>query len=173
MTPAAGASATSPAANAAARPAAPTAGATPPAAARPGEPAPLRPFAEVIKDAKQQDGFIPVWRKDERVWLEIPAAMLGKPFFFTWNIAQSVGERGLYASQMGRDFLVEWRRVGNQLQLVALNTQFRAEGGGRVAAQQAFSPSLLVSGAVASAEHPERKSVLVDASMFIGDLPAL
>ena len=146
----------------------------PPAGApRPGEPPGPRPFAEVIKDAKQQDGFIPVWRKDERVWLEIPAAMLGKPFFFTWNIAQSVGERGLYASQMGRDFLVEWRRVGNQLQLVALNTQFRAEGGGRVAAQQAFSPSLLVSGAVASAEHPERKSVLVDASMFIGDLPAL
>ena len=148
-------------------------GATPPSAARPGEPPALRPFADVIKDAKRDEGLFAVWRKDERVWLEIPSSMLDKPFFFTWNIARSVGERGLYASQMGRDFLAQWQRVGNQLQLVALNTLFRAEGGGKPAAEQAFSPSLLVSGAVASAEHPERKSFLVDASMLLGDLPGL
>jgi hypothetical protein len=128
----------------------------------------------VIKDAKQQDGYFPVWRKDERVWLEIPRDRIGRPFLFTWNVANSIGERGLYASQMGRDLLVEWRRVGNQLQLVALNTQFRASvAGDRLATEQAFSPSLLLSGPVASAEHPERKSVLFDPAGLLGDVTGL
>ncbi|MFM7706068.1 MAG: DUF5117 domain-containing protein, partial [Rubrivivax sp.] len=128
----------------------------------------------MTKDARQQDGFLPVWRKDERVWIEIPAARIGQPFLFTWNVAQSVGERGLYASQMGRDLLVEWRRVGNQLQLIALNHQFRAsEPGDRLALEQAFSPSLLMSGPMASAEHPERKSVLFEAGPLLGDVAGL
>jgi hypothetical protein len=139
-----------------------------------GDPAAPRPFADVIKDAKQQDGFLPVWRKDEKVWLEIPKERIGQPFLFTWNVSNALGERGLYASQMGRDLLVEWRRVGNQLQLIALNTQFRATAAGdRLATEQAFSPSLLLSGAVASAEHPERKSVLFEPAGLLGDVAGL
>ena len=139
----------------------------------PVDPATPKPFAEVIKEAKSQDGLFPIWRKDEKVWLEIPKDKIGKPFLFTVNVAKGVGERGLYASQMGVDHLVEWRRIGNQVQLVALNTAFRAEGGSKMAVEQAFSPSLLAAGAVASAEHPERKSVLIDAAMFLGDIPGL
>jgi hypothetical protein len=99
-----------------------------------------------------------------------PAQALGKPFLFSVNVANSVGERGLYASQMGPDAMAEWRRVGNQVQLVALNNQFRAEGDAR-AVEQAFSPSLLAASSAASAEHPERKSFLVDASFLLADIP--
>ncbi|MGS0758554.1 DUF5118 domain-containing protein, partial [Roseateles sp. GG27B] len=81
-----------------------------------------KPVADVIKEAKSQDGLFPIWRKDEKVWLEIPKDKIGKPFLFTVNVAKGVGERRLYASQMGVDHLVEWRRIGNQIQLVALNT---------------------------------------------------
>ena len=49
--------------------------ATPPA---PGAP---RPFAEVIKDAKQVPGFLPIWQKDDRTWIEIAPEQLDKPFF--------------------------------------------------------------------------------------------
>ncbi|MGS0754219.1 zinc-dependent metalloprotease [Roseateles sp. GG27B] len=139
----------------------------------PVDPTAPKPFADVIKEAKSQDGLFPIWRKDEKVWLEIPKDKIGKPFLFTVNVAKGVGERGLYASQMGVDHLVEWRRIGNQIQLVALNTAFRAEGGSKLAVEQAFSPSLLAAGPVASAEHPERKSVLIDAAMFLGDIPGL
>ena len=127
----------------------------------------------MIKEAKVQQGLFPLWRKDEKVWIEIPKAALNKPFLFTVNIANSVGERGLYASQMGMDHLVEFRRIGNQLQLIALNTKFRAvaDQGSKRAIDQAFSPSLLGSSVVASAEHPERKSVLVDAAFLLGDIP--
>ncbi len=160
-----------PSANAASAPAAPASAASASAPARPADPALPKPFAEVIKDAKQQDGMFPIWRKDEKVWLEIPKAAIDKPFMFTVNIANSVGERGLYASQMGRDELAQWRRIGNQMQLLALNTKFRAVGGSERAVSQAFSPSLLASAAVLSLEHPERKSILVDAGFLLADIP--
>ena len=141
------------------------------AAARP-EPAAPKPFAEVIKGATQQAGFVPVWRKDEKVWLEIPAERLDKPFLLSANIAQSVGERGLYGSQMGPSWLASFRRVNNQIQLIALNTEYVASGTADAGDRRAgFSDSLLAAAAVASAPHPERKSVLVDAS-FLLDRPA-
>ncbi|MDC6166753.1 zinc-dependent metalloprotease, partial [Paucibacter sp. XJ19-41] len=143
------------------------------AAKPPVDPTAPKPFAEVSKGATQQDGLFPIWRKDDKVWIEIPKAMLNKPVLFTVNIANSVGERGLYASQMGSDWMAEFRLVGKQVQLIALNTKFRAvaDQGSKRAIEQAFSPSLLGSGTVASAEHPERKSVLVDAGFLLSDIP--
>ena len=141
------------------------------APARP-EPGAPKPFDDVIKGAVKQAGFVPVWRKDEKTWLEIPAELLGKPFLFSANIAESIGERGLYGSQMGPSWLAEFRRVGNQIQLVALNTEYSATTPAmKTTVSQAFSDSLLASGAVASAPHSQRKSVLVDASFLVADLP--
>jgi hypothetical protein len=142
-----------PAAPAAGTPAANAAG----AAARPPDPTVPRPFAEIIKDATRQDGFVPVWRKDEKVWLEITPERLGQLLLVTVNVAQSVGERGLYASQMGPDWLAEFRKVGNQFQLVAKQLAFRGERdpASRFAVSQAFSDSLIGSAAIVSAPHPE------------------
>jgi hypothetical protein len=133
----------------------------------------LRPFADIIKDAKRDDGFLPVWRKDEKAWLEVPQERIGQPFLLSVNIATSVGERGLYASQMGPSWTAEFRRVGNLLQLIARNTDFRAHNqpGSQIAVSQAFPESLIAAGPVLSQPHPERKSVLVDAAMLIADLP--
>jgi hypothetical protein len=137
-----------------------TAPAKPPAA-KPGEP---KPFAEIIKDFKSSEGLFPIWTKDAKTYIEIPESWLNKPFLFTINVAESIGERGLYASQMGMKQMVQWEKHGEQIQLVALNTKFRAQGEGRLAASQAFSPSLLAYGKLASAPHPERKSLLIDAN---------
>jgi hypothetical protein len=145
--------------------------AAPSAAARPDPSAP-KPFAEVSKDAKRQDGFVPLWRKDEKVWLEIGPELIGKPLLFSANIAQSVGERGLYGNSMGPSWMVQFRRIGNQMQMVAKQFDFRGERDPATveALRQGFSDSLLAGVPVASAEHPERKSVLVDASFLLGDL---
>ncbi len=115
---------------------------------------------------------MPLWRKDEKVWLEIAPERLGKPMLFSINIAQSVGERGLYGSQMGPRWLVELRRIGNQMQMVARQQQFRAprDAASNRATVEGFSDSLIASAPVASAEHPERKSVLVDASFLLADV---
>lgn len=164
-------------AGAAAQPApaasAPAAAGTGPAAAKPAaDPTAPKPFAEVSKDAVRTDGFMPVWRKDDKVWFEVGPEQIGKPFLLTANISQSVGERGLYASQMGPDWMVEWRKVGKSLQLVALNTNYRpgADQATRDTVRQAFSESLIGAAPVGSAEHPERKSVLIDAGFLLGDV---
>lgn len=142
------------------------------AAARP-DPAAPKPFEEVVKGATRQDGFFPVWRKDEKVWLEIPAERLGKPFLLSAAIASSVGERGLYASSMGPSWLATFRQVHKQVQLIALNTEFVARNPAMQATvAQSFSDSLLAAATLASAEHPQRKSLLVDASFLLVDLPA-
>jgi hypothetical protein len=142
--------------------------------ARPDPTAP-KPFAEVIKDAQRSDGFIPVWRKDDKVWLEIAPERLGQPMLITFNVANSVGERGLYANQMMGEQQAEMRIVGRVLQVLAKNTAFRATGDAPMArtVQQSFSDSLIAATGVASAPHPENKAVLVDASFLLADLPGL
>lgn len=140
-------------------------------AARPDPSAP-KPFAEVIKDAQRSDGFIPVWRKDEKVWLELTPERMNRLMHFSVNVDSAVGERGLYAAAMGPSWLVQFRQVGKQVQLVAAQTRFRGERdpASARAVRQAFSDSLVGSAAVASAPHPDSKAVLVDASFLLGDL---
>ena len=171
----AGAQAAAPAATAASA-AAPAPGASAPApsatvAARPDASAP-KPFEEVIKGATEQAGFFGLWRKDERLWLEIDPQQFNKPFLLSANISHSVGERRLYASWMGPSWLASFRRIGSQqIQLVAHNTGYVASGAPMEAVvEQAFSNSLLASTTIASAPHPQRKSILIDASFLLGDL---
>lgn len=132
----------------------------------------LKPFAEVVRGATEVPGYFPLWRKDDKLWIEVPVARLEEPFLLSANIDSSVGERGLYASQMGRSWVASFRRVGSQMQLVARNLGWRAEGSPALqrAIAQGFSDSLLGSGPVVSAEHPERRSVLVDGSFLLGDI---
>ena len=148
-------------------------GATTPAAASaaPGQP---RPFADVIKDAKEAKGMIGIWQKDEKTWLEIDPALFGKPLFFSVNLARGLGENWIFGGMMGRSHLVEFRKVGTSVQLVARNERHFANAGTPEAraVAEAFSESLLASAPIASQPHPDRKSVLVDASaLLFADIP--
>lgn len=147
--------------------------ATPSSAAGRPDPAAPKPFDEVIKGATRQAGFIPLWRKDEKLWLEIAPDQLDQPFLLSVNISHSVGERGLYGSQMGPSWLAAFRKTGSQqLQLIALNTSYSATGAPmKTALAEAFSASLLGSAAIASEPHDERKSVLIDAAFLVSDIP--
>ncbi len=156
---------------------APAAAAAAPAGGPPGAPpaAPApRPHAVVIKDAKELPGLYKMFKKDEKVWIEIKPDQFDKPFYFTWNIPQSVGERGLYGSQMGGGRMVVWKKIGNQIQLIAKNTEFHAKAGTPQAqfVSESFSDSILTSGPAASLPHPDSKAVLIDASaLFFADIP--
>jgi hypothetical protein len=140
------------------------------AAPRPGEPPPPRPFADVVKDAKELKGFLTLWQKDERTWLEIREDQLDQPFFFGHSLAQGLGERFFWPGLMGQEQVVVFKRVGNNIQLLAKNLRVRAPAGTplEVALRESYSDSLLAATAVASAPHPERKSILVDASALLG-----
>jgi len=141
--------------------------AAPPVAARP-------PFADVIKDARRVEGLFTVWQKDEKVWLELMPAQFDKPFLLAASRTTGLGERGLYPHWTLGRYVVTFRRIHGTVQLLARNTRIAIGIEAGIARQQSFSDSLLGSATVASAEHPERKSVLIELSpILITDLPQL
>ena len=145
------------------------AGAAPPPV--PGQP---RPFAEVIKDAKETVGLFHLWQKDEKVWIEIAPDQFGVPFLFTVNLSRGIGEQGVYGGMTLSDQIVEWKRIGNTVQLIAKNYAFTGGSNGPMAqgVKEGFTDSLLSSTTVASQPHTERKTILVDANpLLLTDIP--
>ncbi|MBK6980787.1 MAG: zinc-dependent metalloprotease [Betaproteobacteria bacterium] len=154
--------------------AAPGAAATPP-----GQP---KPYKDVLKDAKAIPGYFTLHQKDEKVWIELKPEQFDKPFFFSMNIPRSVGERGLYGGQMAGPWfgptvgsqVAVWKKIGNQVQLIAKNTEFFAREGTPQArfVEESFSDSLIASAAVAAQPHPDTKAVIVEGNaLLFGDLP--
>jgi len=143
--------------------------ATPPAAGQP------RPFAEVIKDARRTEGFFTVWQKDEKLWLELRPDQLDRPFFLSTVLSTGLAQLPFVPGLLGDSQVASFRRIGNQVQLLALNNEFRAPAGSTLQhAVRAVSDSLLASGTVASADHPERKTFLVDANaLLLTDIAAI
>jgi hypothetical protein len=143
---------------------------------------PLKPFAEVIKDAKEEPGFFTTWRKDDKVWIEVPEAMWERPFFFSVNVTHSIGDAGLYGNQMGGflaagrgQYFASFKKFGPQgVQLIARNVAYTAASDApiRHSIERSFSDSLIGTSSVVSAPHPEKKSVLIEANtLFITDFP--
>ncbi len=113
-----------------------------------------------------------MWQRDERAWLELKPSDFNRPMLLSPKLASGIGE-ALFAGAMRRAQLVEFRRIHNQVQLRALNTDYIAREGTpeRRDVDAGFSPSLLASSVVASQPHPEHKGVLVDAGpLFLNDV---
>ncbi len=174
--------------------AAPSAGAAPtpalaPGAARPSSNSPAiaaaaaaaaavagqqKPFAEVIKDAKESPGFFNLYTKDEKVWVEIRPEQFDQPFFLQINRTTGIGDRDPFRSPMLRSYIVEFHRLGTLVQLIAKNSQFFAATGTPLerAVRESTSDSLLSAVPAASQAHPERKSILIDANaLLLADIP--
>ena len=124
----------------------------------------------MIKDAQRSEGFLTLWTKDDKTWIEIAAERLDQPMFLGSSIAHGLGERFAYPGLMGREHVVVLRRVGNSVQLVARNLAVRGPDGSALARAvgESYSDSLLASAPLAAAPHPERKSLLVDAMALLG-----
>ncbi len=151
--------------------ASPQAAASAAAAAAAGQP---RPFAEVIKDAKETPGLFRIWQKDEKVWIEIAPEQFGVPYLFTANLSRGVGEKLVYGGMMLADQIVEFKRIGNSVQLIAKNYMFTGGTNGPIAqgVKEGFTDSLLGATTVASQPHPDRKTVLIDANaLLLTDIP--
>ena len=142
----------------------------PPVAAAPGA---LRPFAEVIKDAKRTEGAIAFWQKDDKIWLELRPEDLNQPFFLSSKLKTGIGERGFFGGLMQDSGVIEFRRVHNQMQMIWRNVGYVARPGTPEAAaiEAGYSPSLVASAPVLSQPDPEKKAVLVEANtLFLADL---
>lgn len=122
--------------------------------------------------AEELPGMFKLLRKDDKVWLSLKPDQLNKPFFFSANVSKGVGEKRLVASEMGKSHLAEFRKVGDQVQLVALHTENFAEAGTpqEQFVREGYADSLIAS---ATSTTTEGKEILVDAkSLLFTDIPA-
>ena len=135
-----------------------------------------KPFDEVVKDMEVLKGLFTFYRKaeDNRILMEILPEQLDKTFLFAATVDQSVGERGLYAAQMGGSFPFSFRKLGKNVHWIIKNPTFTAENGTPAARATArsFPNGILASAKVKSKPHPDRKSLLLDVSeLLVSDLP--
>jgi hypothetical protein len=156
--------------------AAPTPAAATPAPVAAAPVAAPRPFVDIVRGALHVPGFLSLYQKEEKVWIELRPDQFDRPLFMSVNMPNGIGERGIYGSQMGTSQVVVFHRVGNVVQMIARNTDYGAKGGTPQAlvVQQAFSDSLLAIAPVVSSPHPQSKSILVEANaLLFGDIMAM
>ncbi len=137
----------------------------------PAVPSP-RPFDAVIREAKAHPGFFTLYERDEKVWIELKPEHFNTPFYLSINRTRGIGEKFIFPF-MVRGYLVEFRKVGNLVQMIAKNPRYKAKEGTPLerAARESFTDSLLGSATVASQAHPQRKSVLIEANpLFLSDI---
>lgn len=159
---------------------------TPPTAATPAQaPAPGQApaFDTVVRGAERIDGLLPLWKRQDKVWIELTPANLGRAFFLSPTVVTGIGEAGLFgglmssrSAQVGRPQWVEFRRVQQQVQLLAMNAAYTAQKGTpqELAVQAAFSPSLLASVGVASAPQAQTGAILIEANpLWVNDMLGL
>ena len=155
-------------------------GSSPPPAAAPA-PSALRPFADIVRDAKALPGLFALWQKDDKVWIELAPDQFERPYFFSTNLDQGLGENNFFAGSMssslsqrfGGPKIVTFRKVGGNVQFIARNVKYTATPGSPEAraVAEGFSDSLIASTAVVSQPHPERKTVLIEANaLFLADI---
>src|SRR5438045_3827727 len=135
-----------------------------------------KPFDEVVKDMEVLKGLFTFYRKaeDNRILMEILPEQIEKIFLFAATVDRSVGERGLYAAQMGGSFPFSFRKIGKNIQWIIENPAFTAEKGTPAARATArsFPNGILASAKIKSKPHLQRKSLLIDVSdLLVGDLP--
>jgi hypothetical protein len=101
--------------------------------AQPAQPKPkFPPFAEVIGDAQAMDGLIKLYRKEHRLLAELTPGDLNKDFVVAIALARGIAEKPLLGGMTlsdGEDWIWQFRKVDDRIQIVRRNVRFRANKG--------------------------------------------
>jgi len=106
--------------------------------------------ATLLKDATKVSGLFPLWRKGDKLYAELPDSLLGKEFFVLTSIARGIGERSLLGGMslgFGDDWVWQFRKVDDSIQVVRRNVRFFADKGSpeAKAVDLAYTDSVLFS----------------------------
>ncbi len=134
-------------------------------------------FAVLLKDATKVSGLVPLWRKDDKVYAELTDAMLGKEFFVSLSIARGIGDSGILSGMslgFGNDWVWQFRKVDENIQVVRKNVRFFADKGSpeEKAVDLAYTDSVLFSVPIATTG-PSGGHVIDLAPIFLTDLPQI
>ena len=149
------------------------------ATAAPGTPPPPRPFADVIKDAKEQPGLFPLWSKDDKVWIELKPEQFDQLYFLRsqsepWRDERFAGVDGAcHAARQYRRLPQGGQQRATDRPQLAATTRSRQR---RSRWRRKAPATALARLHRPSPVHriPERKSVLVEANaLLLGDIPMI
>jgi hypothetical protein len=141
--------------------------------ARPKHP----PFAELLKDAVTIEGLLKLYRKDDRLYAEISGNLVDKDLLVAIAIARGIGETPLVGGMtwgFGDDWIWQFRKVEDKVQIVRRNVRFTAAKGTpeERAVQLAYTDSVMFSLPVATVS-PAGNPVIELSPVFMSDLPQI
>ncbi len=135
------------------------------------------PFAVALKDAVRIPGLITLWKKDDKLFAELTDSMLGKEFFVLTSIAKGIGDRSLLGGMslgFGDDWVWEFRKVNDAIQVIRRNVRFFAAKGSpeQKAVDLAYTDSVLFSVPIVTTG-PAGGHVIDLGAIFLTDLPRI
>ncbi len=144
---------------------------------KPAEKPKYPPYSSVLKEMKRVDGLITLHYDDTKMLAELKPADLNTDFFVLITIAKGIGQRPLlggYSWGFGDDWVWQFRKVGDRLQIVRRNIRFRAESDSpsEKAVKLAYTDSVLFSLPIAT-QGPGNSLVVDMTPVFMSDLPQI
>ncbi|HEX9692506.1 MAG TPA: zinc-dependent metalloprotease [Gemmatimonadales bacterium] len=135
-----------------------------------GDRGPFKPFADVVKDATEMNGFFDLYRTADKLYLAVPADRLEQDFLLTFEIARGIGSSGLFGGTMLDIFegkVVAFERHGNTLYLVQKPHRFPADPATPVgkAVDLTFGSSVLETAKIESVR--EDSALVIDIQSWI------
>lgn len=135
------------------------------------------PYSDVLKEFKAVDGLIKLHHKDNHVYAELTSGQLNRDFIVLISIAKGIGEGQLLAGMtwgFGDDWLWQFRKVDDNIQIVRRNVRFRAAHGSpeEKAVKLAYTDSVLFSLPILTMG-PSGGMIVDLGQVFMSDLPQI
>jgi len=131
-------------------------------------------FDKVVKGAKEYEGMFRLYRKEGRLYAEIPTHLLDKPLLCPISIARGI-RMGGHTLNFGEQWVVVFRKVEDRLHLVRRNVRFQAKKNSPIAraVETTYTDSVLLSLRIQSI-HPIRQGILINLNdVFMTDFAEL
>ena len=137
----------------------------------------LPAFGELLKDAETIEGLIRLYRKGNKLYGELNAGLLDRDFIVLISIARGIGEGPLLGGMSwtaGDDWIWQFRKVDDNIQIVRRNVRFTAANGSpeQKALRVAYTDSVLFNLPVATLS-PQGGFVVDLTPVFMSDLPQI
>ncbi|MEX2478996.1 MAG: zinc-dependent metalloprotease [Gracilimonas sp.] len=131
-------------------------------------------FAELTRDAEHLEGFLDLYRTEDKLYMAVSKEDLNKEFLMNFEIAQGIGSSGLYGGTMLNIFeglLVRLEKREGKIFLVQLPHRYKAEEGTpeAKAVELTYGNSVLETAGIEATS--EDSVLLLDVyGWFVGDL---
>ncbi len=136
-----------------------------------------KPFAKLLGEAQPVAGLIQLYRKDAKLYGEIAKRHLNKDFIVIISIARGIGRRPILGGMswgFGDDWIWQFRKADDRIQIVRRNVRFRAAKGSpqEEAVRLAYTDSVLFSLPIVTTS-PGGAPVVDLTPVFKSDLPQI